>query len=706
MLALLLAGVLVVTLLADALTTESDFTTNPESKKADNLLKERLRGPRKASEIVIIRSETLTVDNPAYQNFVTSLHRDITALGSDIVEGGVSYYLTGDKSLVSADRRTTILPFVMAGDYFEASDQIGQLRAVLRRAEAASSFQVFLTGEASINRDFQEVSENDLQSAELFGIPVAFIILIVVFGALAAAAVPLVLAIATIVIALGATALLGQAFEMVYFVTNMISVMGLAVGIDYSLLILSRFREERRRGIEKGEAIAHVGATAGRTVLFSGITVVLALSGLLILPFTIFRSMAAGAILVVLFTVLASLTLLPAVLSLMGDKVNALRLPFLQLKGSTSGNERGGFWGWVTRRVMQYPVLSISLTAALLIAAAIPFLDIKTGAAGINTLPDSFQSKQGFLILQKEFSAGLAVPAEVVIDGQVNSQPVTNSIERLKSNLQSDAIFGPARLVVNSNGDLALLSVPVAVDASSNEAFEAIRRLRSQYIPQAFDGVPAEVLVTGATAFNVDFVDLTNSFTPLVFALVLGTSFILLTIVFRSLVIPAKAILMNLLSVGAAYGLLVLVFQKGVGDDLLGFQRVDRIEAWLPLFLFSILFGLSMDYHVFLLSRIRERFDHTGNNSESVAFGLRSTAGIITGAALIMVAVFSAFASGDLVMLQQFGFGLAVAVLIDATIVRSIMVPSAMQLLGKRNWYLPKALHWLPNFRAERIERS
>ncbi|MEK7281274.1 MAG: MMPL family transporter [Chloroflexota bacterium] len=697
-----MAGILIITLLPNALTTESDFTTNPESKKADNLLKERLRGPRKASEIVIVRSKTLTVDNTAFQDFVTSLHRDIMSLGSDIVEGGVNYYLTSDKSLVSADRHATILPLAMAGDYFEASDQIGLLRAVLRRAEAASSFQVFLTGDASINRDFQEVSEKDLQSAELLGIPVAFIILILVFGALAAAVVPLVLALATIVIALGATALVGQAFPLVYFVTNMISVMGLAVGIDYSLLILSRFREERRRGVEKGEAIAHIGATAGRTVLFSGMTVVLALSGLLILPFTLFRSMATGAILVVLFTVLASLTLLPAVLGLMGDRVNALRLPLIRLKGSTTRNKNGGFWGWVTVRVMQYPVLSISVTAALLIASAIPFFDIKTGAAGISTLPDSFQSKQGFLILQEEFSTGPAVPAEVVIDGQINSPPVMESIERLKANLQSDGIFGPARLVTNPNGDLALLSVPVAGDANSDEAFNAIRRLRSHYIPQAFDGVQAEVLVTGATAFNVDFVDLTNSFTPFVFALVLGTSFILLTVVFRSLVIPAKAILMNLLSVGAAYGLLVLVFQKGVGHDLLGFQRVDRIEAWIPLFLFSILFGLSMDYHVFLLSRIRERFDRTGNNNESVAFGLRSTAGIITGAALIMVAVFSAFASGDLVMLQQFGFGLAVAVLLDATIVRSVMVPAAMQLLGKRNWYLPKALHWLPNFQVER----
>jgi len=323
-------------------------------------------------------------------------------------------------------------------------------------------------------------------------------------------------------------------------------------------------------------------------------------------------------------------------------------------------------------------------------------------------LPDRFESKKGFLILQEQFSAGLVAPAEIVIDGAIDSPAVQEGIRRLEAAMVSDPrkSFGLAKLEVNAGRDLALLSVPVVGEANSEEAIGAIERLRKEYVPQAFSGVPAEVLVGGVTAFNKDFFDLADRYQPIVFAFVLGLSFILLMVVFRSLVVPLKAIIMNLLSVGAAYGLMVLVFQKGVGASVLGFQQVPTVEAWIPLFLFSVLFGLSMDYHVFLLSRIRERFDQTQNNTEAVAFGLRSTAGIITGAALIMVAVFGGFASGELVMFQQVGFGLGVAVLLDATIIRSVLVPASMKLLGPVNWYLPKALHWLPDLRPEGAVRS
>jgi len=284
----------------------------------------------------------------------------------------------------------------------------------------------------------------------------------------------------------------------------------------------------------------------------------------------------------------------------------------------------------------------------------------------------------------------------------VNGPEVQQSIGRLEAELAEDPSFGRATLQFNEAGDLALFSVPVSGDPSGGEASDAIKRLRSEYIPRAFSGVDAGVFVTGMAAQQIDYLNVTDSYTPIVLAFVLGLSFVLLTVVFRSLVVPLKAIVMNLLSVGAAYGLLVLVFQKGVGNELFGFQKVDIIEAWVPLWTFSILFGLSMDYHVFLLSRIRERFLQTQDNSESVAFGLRSTAGIITGAALIMAGVFGGIAAGQLVMFQQMGFGLAVAVLLDATIVRSILVPAAMQLLGARNWYLPSVLRWLPEMRMER----
>lgn len=699
---LLVAAALVFNFLGEALTTEADFTNNPEAKRARQLLEERLGGPQEVNEVVIVRSQALAVDDPAFQAFVEGLYSQVLALGSDVVQGGTNYYQARDEALVSEDRHTTILPFAMAGDFEAADNNIDQVLNVVRRADGENGFEVLITGGASIGKDFTDLAERDLQTGEAIGIPAALIILVLVFGAFIASVIPIVLAIMAIVVALGISALIGQAFELSFFITNFITGMGLAVGIDYSLFVISRYREERRRGREKMEAIATAGATASRAVLFSGMTVVLAMIGMFIVPTTIYRSLALGAILVVIAAVLASLTLLPAVLSLLGDKVDALRIPFIQ-RGQARLDEqrRGGFWDRIARGVMRRPVISLVVAAGLLMAATVPYFDIDTGFAGVDTLPDSLPSKQAFQVLKREFSGGLVSPAEIVIAGEINSEPVQGAIQRLQSFLERDPAFGPWHLETNAEGDLALLSVPVAGDPNGEMAVQAIRTLRGQYIAQAFQGVQADVLVGGDTAFNIDFFDLASDYQPIVFAFVLGLSFVLLTVVFRSLVVPLKAVVMNLLSVGAAYGLVVLVTQKGVGAGLFGFQQVDTVEAWIPIFLFAFLFGLSMDYHVFLLSRIRERFDQTHDNTEAVAFGLRSTGRLITGAALIMVAVFAGFAAGDLVMFQQMGFGLAVAVLLDATIVRSVLVPASMKLLGSWNWYLPRALSWLPQMRVE-----
>lgn len=698
---LVLALGTVAALLADALTTEIDFTNSPESKRADTLLEERLRGPEHVNEIVIVRSDALTVDDPAFRRQVESVYSDIVALGEDIIAGGTSYYQSGDESLVAADRRTTILPFVMAGTKEDADENIDQVIDVIERADAGAGTEVLIAGNASIGTDVQAVAEKDLQRGETFGVPIALVVLLLVFGAVVAAVIPLVLALLSIAIALGVTALLGQGAELSFFVTNVITMIGLAVGIDYSLFVVSRYREERSRGLGKQEAIAATGRTASRAVFFSGMTVVLALMGMLIVPTTIFRSLAAGAIIVVIVSVLVSLTLLPAILGLLGDRVNLLKVPFVGLFSTRDPESRGGFWDRLTRTVMRYPVVGLVTTAAVLIALAVPYADINTGAAGVSTLPDGLRSKEGFEILEEEFSFGLATPTEIAIEGDIEGVEVQGAIQRLEGILAGDGLFGQGTLIANEEKNVALYSVPVSGDPTGDETIAAIKRLRNEYIPQAFAGVEAEALVTGATAASVDYFDVTDSYTPIVFVFVLGLSFVLLTVVFRSLVVPLKAIIMNLLSVGAAYGLLVLVFQKGVGNELFGFQQVDIIEAWVPLWTFSILFGLSMDYHVFLLSRIRERFSQSGDNAESVAFGVRTTAGMITGAALIMASVFGGVATGDLVMFQQMGFGLAVAVLLDATIVRSVLVPASMRLLGKWNWYLPAALSWLPDVRGE-----
>ena len=585
------------------------------------------------------------------------------------------------------------------------TSNIGKVLELVEDANERDGFRVLTAGEASISFESNELAVKDIEQGERIGVPIALLILIVLFGALLAAVLPILLAAIAIVAALGATALVGQVFDLVFFVTLMITMIGLAVGIDYSLLVVSRYREELRRGLDKIDAITRTGATASRTVFFSGVTVVLALVGMLVIPATIFQSLATGAILVVIAAVLAALTLLPAVLSLMGTKVNALRLPFLGQNLEESSQGAGGFWDWAVRTVMRHPVISIVVIGGLMIAVALSYLDINTGFNGVDSFPEGSQAKEAFLLLEEEFSFGVVSPTEIVIDGDANSQQVQAAIQRLQGRLATDQAFiGGSTVQANESGNLTLMSVAVAGETSSDRAVGAVRRLRDQYIPSAFSGVQAEVLVTGFTAFNIDFFDMVDRYTPIVFLVVLSLSFVLLTVVFRSIVIPAKAIIMNLLSVGAAYGLIVLVFQKGVGADLLGFQQTDIIDAWIPLFLFSVLFGLSMDYHVFLISRIRERFDQTHDNTDAVAYGLRATAGLITGAALIMVAVFSGFAMGDMVSNQQVGFGLAIAILLDATVVRSILVPASMRLLGDINWYFPAALRWLPDLRVEAEE--
>ncbi|HXH22609.1 MAG TPA: MMPL family transporter [Dehalococcoidia bacterium] len=688
-------------LLPGALTNEADVTTDLESERGQKLI-EQLRGPFRVHEAILVESQTLTVDDPAFKAYVEQLHAGIAALGPEIVEQSTSYYISNDPSLVSTDRRTTLIPLVMAGDIDDATKNIKDVLAVIEKANETDRFHVFASGFASVSEDFNKALEKDLQRSEFGTLPLALIILIAVFGAVVAAFIPLGLAFAAIIAAVALTAIIGQQFKFTFFVTNMILMMGLAVGIDYCLFIVSRFREERARGLDKLDAISVAAGTAGRAVLFSGLTVVVALTGLLIVPQTIFRSLSGGAILVVLASVAASLTLLPALLSLLGDRVNSLRIPFVQ-KAQKAFDELapGGFWDRVAHTVMGRPVISVVAVTGLLVAASVPYTDIELGFAGLSTLPDSFPSKQGFLRLQEKFAGGQVYPAEVVIQGDVDSPAVQGGIERLKAIVARDHVFGPSQLEKDASGDLGVLSISLAADPNARLATDAIERLREQYIPQAFQGVDAEVLVAGLAAENLDGYQMTAHYLPIVVAFVLGLSFILLTMVFRSIVVPAKAIVMNLLSVGAAYGLIVLIFQKGFAKDLLGFQQVESIEAWLPLFLFSILFGLSMDYHVFLLSRIKERYDLTGDNTGAVAFGLRSTGRLITGAALIMVTVFGGFAIGDLVMFQQMGFGLGVAVLVDATVIRSVLVPASMKLLGRWNWYLPPVLQWLPHVGIE-----
>ena len=477
-------------------------------------------------------------------------------------------------------------------------------------------------------------------------------------------------------------------------------------GIDYCLFVVSRSREELARGLSTREAVIKAGATASRTVFFSGMTVVIALIGMFIVPHTLFLATALGAIAVVLVSVTATLTLLPAALMVLGPRVDRFRLPFLR-RAPAGGSEgqRDGFWEFITKKTMRFPVVSILVIGGLMVWASVYYFGINTGFNSVETFPEDSHTREAFGALEEDFLLGYgsANPARIVIDGDISDTAVAGALQKFYQSIADDPEL--VALPPVTHGNLTVISVPVPGAPSGEDAFDVIDRLRNSYVPAAFSGVPAEAYVGGISADYMDFNERLTTYLPIIFAFILGVSFVLLLIVFRSIVIPIKAIIMNLLSVDAAYGLMVLVFQKGVGADIFGFQQIDTIEAWLPLVLFAILFGLSMDYHVFMLSRIRERYDQTHDNAESVAYGLRSTSSLITGAALIMVAVFSGFASGDMVVNQQAGFGLAVAVLLDATLVRSILVPASMQLLGSRNWYMPSWLNWLPDLRVEPQEQ-
>jgi putative drug exporter of the RND superfamily len=687
--------------LEDALTADVEITSETESNRAQRLLSEGFAPTageleRDVTEVVVVRTEAGSIEDAAARERVAALGAELRSAGATNV---VTY--AEDERLVSRDGDATV---ILVGLGFDAEDNVPAAVDAVERLDAQPGYEAAMTGEWTTEVDFNQLSQDDLREGELFfGAPTALIILLLVFGAVVAGVVPLVFAIISIVVALALVALLGQTYELSVFTINMLTGMGLALGIDYSLFVLSRYREERGQQRAKLDAIAAAGATASRAVLFSGMAFVLAMFGLVLVPSTIFRSLAAGAILVGIVSVIAALTLLPAVLGLLGDRINSLRIPYFGRSTEQAGRE-GRFWGTIVRAVMRRPVVSLVLSAGLLVALSLPVLGLETGTAGRSTMPDRFESKQGYLLLNEEFPGQTTDPVEIAVAGETGSDPVQEAFGRLEAGLAAEPVFGEPSVEANDDGTVARVTIPVAGDPVGRRAIEAVRDLRSEIVPRAFAGTNAEVLVTGDTAEELDYHDTVDWWRLPVFVFVLGLSFILLTIAFRSIVVPIKAIVLNLLSVGAAYGLLVLVFQEGIGNEIFGFQQAETVEAWVPLFLFSVLFGLSMDYQVFLLSRIRERFRRTGDNTEAVAFGVGSTARLITGAALIIIAVFWGFAMGDLIMFQQMGFGVAVALLIDATIVRSVLVPASMKLLGAWNWYLPSWLSWLPDAHVEGTE--
>jgi RND superfamily putative drug exporter len=751
------------TLVEDALDGEGGPTQTLEFERAQDLIDERL-GPLDAgeaqpgdqneaaggkptlTEFILVTSDTAPASDTALAEHAQKFGIRLDEVAGSLIVGSFNDY----EAVTSEDGTTSLFRLQI----FEDQDKDIALLTGTAAEFSRDGFRVLVFGNASINAAFSKLAQEDLLVGESIGIGVALIILALVFGAVIAGFVPLVLAVVSVFTAIGLTGIVGQFVELNEFVPNIITMMGLAVGIDYSLFVLSRYREERDSGLEKIDAIARAGGTASRAVFFSGGTVVLALTGLLLTPERFFQAFGTGAIMVVFVAVITCLTLLPALIGILGDRVNSVRvpaipvillfaagvaiipnrteagrimivaaiviglllvtalirrffgvsIPLLSPKAAAPGLQRRGFWDTMTRAVMRIPVVSMLVAVAILGALIIPFFDLQKGTSGISVLPEEEPTKQAFELLNSKYGFGSDSPARVVIVGDVDSPPIKQALARLESLMAADPGLRPPEVRVEPEVDLALLDAAVPGDPFAQTALATIRRVRSEIIPEAFADVPSSdymALVGGASAEIVDSVKLTDDYTPRVFVAVLGLSFVLLLIAFRSIVIPIASILMNLLSVGAAYGLLVLVFQKGFLIDVLGFQQVDQVEFWLPLFMFSILFGLSMDYQVFMLSRIKEHYDETGNHAESVAFGLRTTARIITGAALIMVAVFGGFALGEIAFFQSMGFGLGAAILLDATIVRSLLVPSVLRILGKTSWYFPSVLRWIPNVSIE-----
>ncbi len=657
--------------------------------------------------LFLVSSTTGTLDDPAFNAALDDILAKLAAHTSTVDGATVATFdqivdprqAPAEAGLVSPDRTTVRIPARVPGEGVAVDQRLEPVPAFLDELRAAhSELRIHSLDGVLANKDIQELVNGGLDQSLRLTIPLTFLILLIAFGAVVAAVVPLVLAITALLAAFGILGLYSQAIDPVSaYASQLVVLIGLAVAVDYSLFMITRFRTERRHGRAKPDAIRVASATAGRAVFFSGLAVMFSVGGLFLLNDVLFRSMAVGTISVVLIAVIGSLTFLPATLAILGDGVNRLRVPFL----GRPRPEGSGVWAVVVRAVMRRPVLAFVAASALLLALALPALRLHMGQSDFASFPDRIDAVQGVNLLNEKWPQGSTLELQVVVTKA--DQPATKAAidEMSKRILAIDGVHPPTQTTMSVDGTVALVSYVMAGDQNDESNRQIVREIRRDVVPATVGAVPGvDAYVTGDVAFTLDVVDFYANGMPMVMAFVLGLSFLLLLVAFRSLVIPIKAILLNLLSTGAAFGLLVVVFQDGQGAGLLGFKP-GPIEAFVPVFIFTILFGLSMDYHVFILTRVKEARDHGLHTNEAVARGIAITSGTITSAAAIMVVVFSVFVTLELVIIKQLGFGLAVAVFLDATIVRSVLLPATMRLLGDWNWWLPGWLGWLPRVTVE-----
>jgi len=673
-----------------------------EAHRADQMLLDAGFQIDPQTEFVLIQSKTRTFDDPAFKSVVQDTivavqpHRAVfTNLKSPLDPR--------NRTQVSDDGHTALVEFTMKGTDEEAKNVIDPVVKATDGVQAKHpDFYVSEAGSISTGKALDKLFNSQLASAGERSIPLTLLILVLVFGAVVAAGIPLLLALTAVFATIGLLALPSHLISMDPNISAVVLLVGLAVGVDYSLFYLKREREERAAGRSAEAALEAAAATSGRSVLISGVTVMIAMAGMFFSGDKGFMSFAVATMTVVAIAMLGSLTVLPAVLSKLGDKVEKGRIPFIgRLRRKDGGENR--VWSAILTPALRRPLISAVIAGAALVALASPVLGVHTAISGLDSLPNSTKEVRAIHAVQDAFPGG-PQPAVVVVKAKdVSSPAVSHAITGLKREaLASGQMLTPIEVTRNADNTVARITIPLVGKGTDAKSNAALASLRDRIVPSTVGKVDgAEYAVTGITAASHDFNSKMKGALPYVFGFVLAFAFLLLLVSFRSVVIAAKAIVLNLLSVGAAYGVLVLVFQKGWGEGILGFKSNGGIASWLPLFMFVILFGLSMDYHVFILSRIREAYDRGMKTEDAVEHGIKTTAGVVTSAAVVMVGAFAIFATMPILDMKEMGIGLAAAVLIDATIVRAVLLPATMRLLGDWNWYLPKWLEWLPRLEHE-----
>jgi RND superfamily putative drug exporter len=653
--------------------------------------------PAKTQEDVLVqgraaRSARSPEVRAAVADVIATIRRDrhVSAIESP--------YTKGNENNIGQDHRSVLVSFELRGEDKQVEDDVVPVSAAIAAVgKRHAGVTVGQFGGASASVAITKSFEDDFKKAESLSLPLTLIILVLAFGALVAAGVPLLLGLSAVAATMGLVAIPSHIIPMDDTISSIILLIGMAVGVDYTLFYLRREREERRKGRSPEEAIDIAAATSGRAVLVSGFTVMAAMAGLFFAGDEGFAALGIASIMVVGVAMIGSVTVVPAMLSALGPRIDKGRVPFLHRLRREDGESRG--WNALLSVVLRRPLVSAVAAVALLSVLAFPALSMHTANTGTNDLPRKLEVMKVYDKMQAAFPGG-QIPAVVAIKAKdVTSPEVASSIADLKSRaIATGHMDEPITTDINADRTVATVSIPVQGDGADDASGVALADLRDGIVADTVgsqDGV--ETYVTGMTAENKDFNDLMKGRAPIMVGFVLTLAFLLLLVTFRSIVIPIKAIVLNLLSVGAAYGILTWVFQDGHGEKLLGFHSNGAVVAWLPMFLFVILFGLSMDYHVFILSRVREAYDRGMSTEKAVEHGIKATAGTVTSAAIVMVAVFGVFATLSSLDFKQMGVGLASAILIDATIVRAVLLPATMKLLGSRNWYLPKWLEWMPS---------